>query len=363
MSSVGTRSIGAGERGSGWLRGPSFDLTFVLGVLSLALAAGGIALLGPSFFMAVLLADFWLLAYPHVASTFTRIALDRGSIRDNRFLLFGLPPMVLAATGAAAWVGGAVALNTIYFYWQSYHYTRQSYGIARAYRRSSQHSSQHSPQHSSQHSSQQDATGRDWLTDAVVLGFPLWGLLQRAAEQQPAFYGAPFLAPAVPWLVVHLAGAAALVSLTLWGVRQARALASGHREQLGTTLFVGSHVAITAVSYLIARDITKGWLFVNVWHNAQYIIFVWAANARRFQGGVDPERRFLSWMCQPERAVVYGAVCLGLGAAFYFALGRFASLLPSDVLPVVLTLHLAVNFHHYLVDSVIWRAPRLARAR
>ena len=61
-----------------WLRGPGFDLGLSLGVLALALALGDVALAHPALFVGVLLADVWLLAYPHVASTYTRIAFDRG---------------------------------------------------------------------------------------------------------------------------------------------------------------------------------------------------------------------------------------------------------------------------------------------
>ena len=88
--------------GAGWLRGPAFDLGLIVGVLGLALALGGVVSARPELLAPVLLVDFWLLAYPHVASTYTRVAFDRESIRAHRFLLFGLPPIVLLATAAVA---------------------------------------------------------------------------------------------------------------------------------------------------------------------------------------------------------------------------------------------------------------------
>jgi hypothetical protein len=137
-------------------------------------------------------------------------------------------------------------LNTVYFYWQSYHYTRQSYGIARAYRRAAG-----------------GAEGRDAWTDIVVLAFPIWGVLHRAAQ-----------------------------------------------------------------------------------------------HARRFAKGVEPSRPFLSWLSQPAHAGWYAAVCFSLPAVFYLVLGQTTSRLPQDVLPILLICHQAVNFHHYIVDAVIWRARR-----
>lgn len=333
-------SRGAGSA-SGWLRGPGFDLGFSFGVLALALLLGGAAALEPDLFNAVLFVDVWFLAYPHVASTFTRIAFDRESARANRFLLFGVPPLVLLATAGTAWLGGAALLNTVYFYWQSFHYTRQSQGIARAYRRTAG-----------------GAEGRDWLTDGVVLAFPVWGVLHRAAQQQSTFFGAPFWSPAVPREVVALAGAAAILMFAAWAWRQAGALRRGETRALGTTLFVASHVAITVVSYLVLAEITRGWLFINIWHNAQYVLFVWAANARRFARGVEPARPFVSWLSQPRHAGAYGAVCLGLSAAFYLALGQTTARFSQEVLPVMLICHQSVNFYHYVVDAVIWRSRR-----
>lgn len=335
--------VGLGHRAAatGWLRGPAFDVAFVGGVLALALALGAAGTIGPAAFMAVLTIDLWLLAYPHVASTFTRVALSRADARRHAFLLVGLPPIVLAATGGVAWLGGAVALNTLYFAWQTIHYTRQSDGVARAYRRASGARS----------------AGRDLLTDAVVYAFPVWGVLHRIDQRPTAFYGAPILVPSIPGVLAPLAGALAVTLLVAWSARQVRALRGG-APVLGLTLHVASHAVVTVVSYVIVDDVTEGWLFINVWHNAQYLAFVWVANARRFGRGVDPSHPVVSWLSQPRRVGWYAAVLLLLGGGFYLALGEVTATLPQHVLPVVLVVHLAVNFHHYLVDAVIWRAPR-----
>ncbi len=333
-------TVGAASAIRGWLWAPRFDLAFVGGVLALALALGAIATASPALFAAVLLADLWLLAYPHVASTFTRVDL-----RQHRFLLLGLPPLVLAATAGVAWAGGAIALNTVYFYWQSAHYTRQSDGIARAYRRATG----------------APAAGRDRWTDAVIYGFPLWGVIHRIEQRPTAFYGAPFLCPPLPPGLTTLVGAATLGALVVWAWRRALSLRAGE-ALLGGTLHVISHVVITAVAYFALADITSGWLFVNIWHNAQYLLFVWAANARRHApGSAGGPRAFgVAWLSQPRNVGWYALVCLAGSAVFYLLLGRTTAAMPQDVLPVVLVVHLAVNFHHYLVDAVIWRTPRPA---
>ncbi len=321
---------------SGWLRNPTFDLGLIVGVLALAIALGCVALVRPELLPWVLAADLWLLAYPHVASTFTRIAFDRKGVRAHRFLLFGLPPIVLAATAGATWLGGVIALNTIYFHWQAWHYTRQSYGIARAYDRSAR------------------ARANDRLTTFVIFAFPVWGLLHRAHQHPGAFYGAPLYSPPVPKEIVVASALVALTAFAAWTIRRLRAPADAPSD-VGHGLFVVSHVAITVVSYIVVTDVTKGWLFINIWHNAQYLVFVWAQNAKRFRGGVDPERAFLSRLSQRENAAAYVLVCAGIGIAFYFALGQATSRLSWQVIPLFLVCHQAVNFHHYLVDAVIWR--------
>ncbi len=325
-----------------WLRGPTFDLALIVGVLALALLLGGVAAAHPALFMTVLLADVWLLAYPHVASTYTRIAFDRPGARRNWFLLTVLPPLVLLATASAAWLGGVLILNTVYFYWQSWHYTRQSHGIARAYHRGAAR------------------PGRDRLADCVVYAFPLWGVLHRAHQQHPEFYATPLWSPPAPQFVVLAAAAFALTALLLWLRRHLRAARAGAPRSRGHALFILSHVVMTVVSYLLLSDITEGWLFINIWHNAQYLLFVWAMNARRFRGGLDPARPFLSRLCQRDQVLRYALVCVALGGLFYLALGQVTARISSQALPFVLVCHQAVNFHHYIVDSVIWRSRRPA---
>lgn len=342
MTAVARRS------GQGTLRSAPFDLALVAGVFALALALGAIALSSPTLFIVVVYADVWLLAYPHIASMYTRVAFDRESARAHRFLLFGLPPIVLVATAGVTWVGGVVALNTTYFYWQSWHYTRQSYGIARAYQRTTG----------------TPAMQRDLVSDCVVYAFPLWGLLHRANQRPPEFFGAPVWSPPVPHALVVAASVLALGSFAVWTWQRVRPDARvSQRPRTGHTLFVLSHVMMTVVSYVAVRDITRGWLFINIWHNAQYLLFVWAFNARRFEGGIEPARRFLSRISQRRNAGLYALAVLGISTAFYFVLGQVTARSSWTLLPLVLVTHQTVNFHHYIVDALIWRSPLKATRR
>ncbi len=327
------------EPTTGWLIGPRFDLGLILGVLVFALALCGLGTLGPALFAWVLLLDVWLLAYPHVASTYTRIAFDRASARRHWFLILALPPIMFAVTAGTFALGGLIALNTLYFTWQTWHYTRQSYGIARAYHRSAG-----------------APAVRDLASDVVVFAFPLWGFLHRLHQRPGEFFGMALWTPEVPRAAVILAGAVALGALAAWIWPMLR---PGPRARsAGLTLFVLTHVVITLVSYIVVPDITAGWLFINIWHNAQYLLFVWAMNARRFSGGVDPARGFLSRMCQRDRWLRYAAICLGLSTAFFFTFERLTAQVTWAVLPFALVCYQAFNFNHYVIDAVIWRSRR-----
>ncbi len=84
----------------GWLRNARFDLTLIVGVALLALTAGALVVLQPHWFYVLLALDLWLLGYPHVIATFTRLSFDMDSFRQNKFLVLGLPWIICAGTVA-----------------------------------------------------------------------------------------------------------------------------------------------------------------------------------------------------------------------------------------------------------------------
>ncbi|MCZ6665461.1 MAG: hypothetical protein O7B81_09165, partial [Gammaproteobacteria bacterium] len=97
-----------------------------------------------------------------------------------------------------------------------------------------------------------------------------------------------------------------------------------------------------------------GWLVVNIWHNAQYIVFVWLFNNNRFKSGTDPKARFLSTISQEQNAWRYFAVCFGLSTLIYLTISNVTAAL----LPLTIVIYQTINFHHYIVDGVIWKIRR-----
>jgi len=325
----------------GWLRNKTFDLNFVHGIAILAIVSGLTVIARPDLFDIVLLADLWLLGYHHVISTYTRLAFDRKSMRQNRFFLFVLPPIVLATTFGLAWWQGAWIVATVYLYWQWFHYTRQSWGISQIYR----------------------AKSGGLVTDSPLFAklcfylVPAYGILYRSWQAPDTFLFVPLRVVPVPELLVDIVGIAALLSVLAWSWQRVQAWRAGALP-VAHTGYMLTHFVIFLVGYRLIEDITCGWLVINIWHNAQYILFVWLFNTNRFKEGIDPEAPFLSEISQPKNILRYMAVCLIISTFVYAVTQGVTSNIVIAGLPLVIIFYQAVNFHHYIVDSVIWKVRK-----
>jgi len=127
------------------------------------------------------------------------------------------------------------------------------------------------------------------------------------------------------------------------------------------TLYICSHLLIFGIGYLATANINHGWLVLTVWHNCQYILTVWMYNNNRFKNSIDPSHRFLSSISQRSRVFTYLGVCLLLSTAAYgtlkYSLGWIAISMATS-LPLFAIVFQAINFHHYVIDAVIWKVRR-----
>lgn len=315
-------------------RHPGFDGLFIAGTLALALGMTAMASISPAMLLAIVLVDTWLFANPHVMATLTRIGASMADIRRHRFLIFGLPVIVLGGVVATVLAFEVAGLFTLYFCAQSYHVARQSFGIARAYRRSGMHPFR-----------------QDRLAEALIYLIAAWGLLARCAQAPETFLGYPIQLPAVPAQAANAMGVAAIACSACWLWRQARLALTGNIDWRHDG-FVASHAFTCFVAYIWITDITLGWLLINLWHNLQYLLFVWVQNIRRErQTHADKASETGLW----KNAARYGGVCLALGSMLYLAIDWAGTQLLWLGLPTVLIAHVTLGFHHYLVDGVIWK--------
>jgi hypothetical protein len=324
----------------GYLLNSGFDSLFVLGLPIFALLSALVVIQQPSLFPIVLAMDLWFFGYHHVVATYTRLCFDRESFRQHRFALFYLPPLVLAATLAVGLGIGVWAIVTIYLYWQWFHYARQSWGIAQIYRRKAEHK----------------FTEPEWFSKLAFWAVPVWGILQRSAEQPAAFIGLDLWTFPVPMWAAHAAGIATVLILGAWAFLRLRMWQRGELPVV-QTLYVITHFIIFGAAYVFIEDITYGWLAINIWHNLQYLLFVWLFNNQKFRGGIDPRAPLLSRLSQARNVALYFMVTLGITIVVYAGVQAFVADLLVLAIPVIL-LYQTANFHHYIVDSLIWKARK-----
>lgn len=328
-----------------WLDSLRFDTFFIIGVFVLAVASGIIVSIKPDLFIPVMMADVWLLGYHHVISTFTKLAGTKEDRKENWFLLYPLPLFVLIGVAALATVIGLWSIVTIYLFWQWFHYTRQSWGIAAFYKRKAGMKPSKIPR----------------LDEAVFWAIPLWGILHRSAQGWDEFLSLPVWMPDVPMELANVAGIVATIALVYWAYQRFQNYRKGSLS-IGLTMFELSHFSIFFIGYIALSEINHGWLVANIWHNAQYILFVWLYNTNRYKHVDKNERGVMAWISQksPIRALAYFALCLVVTTFFYKNLQFILSHISSGEIVLLMTLNIVifqtVNFHHYIVDSIIWKA-------
>lgn len=329
----------------GWLRDSSFDSLFIFGVLALALSGGLIVTQNPSLFPIVIFLDLWFLGYHHVISTFSKLAPTAEDRKENRFLIYYLPPIVLAIVLGIGFGIGVWSVVTIYLFWQWYHYTRQSYGITAYYRRKAAHPVPENP----------------LLSQAAIWSIPIWGMLHRCSQGWDHFLGLEVWLPPVPDEIVMVAAAVSCLLMGYWAVTRLWAWVKGVLP-MGQTLFTLSHFVAFYVGYIYIENINYGWLMINIWHNSQYILFVWLYNSNKYQKNPLQNFNLVSWASQKGygRLIAYFGGSLLITTMIYGGLQTGYDIVFNGHPEIIAMLYVVsfqtINFHHYIVDSIIWKS-------
>src|SRR5262249_7159299 len=226
----------------GWLRNAGFDLVFVVGTTALALGTAAAIATRENLFTWLLVPYLWLLGYPHLIATYTRTAFDRQSLWAHRFLNFGLPIVILGAIALLAGTVGTWPLVTTYLYWQWFHFTRQSYGVSRAYVRRAG-----------------VALPDEKLTHWLVYLVPIWGILYRSYQAPATCLGSELRVVPLPFEVVAAVGIVTTLLLIWWALGRAAAWLRGELT-VAHTLYMISHFAMFSAAYLLIPNIDHGWL-------------------------------------------------------------------------------------------------------
>jgi hypothetical protein len=317
-----------------------FDATLLVAPMVLGLLAAAFVTSNPAWYAAVVLADLWFLGYHHVVSTYTRLGFSSKSLLRNRVLAIYLLLAIVLATTALAFTAGAWVVASAFLYLQWFHYMRQGYGISRMYFRTTSHG--------------QAAGARDLLANLVIYVVPVYAIAHRSTTMGDMFLAMPVKTLAPPAVVVTTLGVAAALVVAAWFVRL------GHRVAVGTADvryegFILSHVVIFLCGYILIVDANVGWLAINIWHNLQYVLVVWMVNVKRYAGRTDADEPLLSRISQPGRPIAYFVCCLAITTLVYLGLNQFTVLVMGGGLAATLGIYMGINFHHYIVDALIWK--------
>jgi len=344
-----TQATAIAAPGAGWLYSRPFDLFLIFGTVLMGLAAGATWFMPHWIFNIVLLANLWLLGYQHVIATFTRLCFDKASFKRSWWLIFLLAPAVLGGVMLLAKFAGLWIIATIYLYAQWFHYSRQSWGISRAYERTAPHGY---------------VADRSWQTQAAFYSFPVLGILFRSWQHPATFLTMPVKFLPVSLGVVSALGAVCAGLFIVWLVRVYSDWKKGVLP-VAYTCFMFSHFFTFTVAYLVMPTIDSGWAILNVWHNMQYVMFVWMFNNRKFKDGVKTEARFLSYLSQKRNVVWYFGLSLLLTFIVYagIKLTLVSTMATASVLTASVIVYMTINFHHYIVDAIIWRMSWIRRER
>jgi hypothetical protein len=90
-------------------------------------------------------------------------------------------------------------------------------------------------------------------------------------------------------------------------------------------------------------------------------MIVWMFNNNRFKSGIDNQHPLLSVLSQNHvfNIACYLLVCLGITTVVYGLLDWTLNLAPLAGIPVAaMVVYQTINFHHYIVDSLIWKVRR-----
>ncbi|XDD46893.1 hypothetical protein AB3N60_02000 [Leptospira sp. WS39.C2] len=325
-----------------------FDFAFIFGTTLLACTMSGITVVWPLLFIPMLTVHSWLFGYEHLWSTYTRLLFHTNDRKRYWKLIWIVPPIVFLVLFTIGNTWGLKGIYLTYFIGQFFHTVRQSWGITQAYRHL--------------------AGGISWdsekLSELTLWSVPIWGFLNRCSEKPNEFLFQEFWLPPIPKMIVHTVGMVTVILLLYWVYNRLTAYLRGKLD-FGHTLFMISHFFVFFVGYIFIEELCSGWLLVNVWHNVQYIVYVWIYNRKRFVTGIDPKAKVLAWLSKNGQGYtfLYFIFTIILALPIYYLVPELGMTLDGFfqnlLIPMAIVLAMSFTFHHYIVDGVIWKRHNL----
>lgn len=336
-----TSAVSSPSRPPAIRMGMAFDLFYVILLPVICIVVGYAVAQSSDLFELALLLNLWLLGYHHVIATYTRVAFDTKSVREHRYEVLVLPFLVVAAVTCMITVWGAWLVGTVYLHWQWYHYTRQSEGVAKSYLMKCEN-----------HQGVQ-STWR-WFRAAFYI-VSVAPFLMAATRDTHKFLGHQVWMPPLDAGFMKWFAFAYVLAVIVMFVILIRWLVEKKTTMLHVAYLVG-HALIYGYAYGVCENLDEGWLALSMWHNTQYLLFVWMFNRKRFKNGVDASHPLVSYLSQPGRAMMYFLITMLVTLVVYGLLHQIiVSFMAGFVFQATVVAYQTLNFHHYIVDSRIWK--------
>jgi hypothetical protein len=321
---------------SAWMVSPAVDLAIFVGVTA--------ATLVPWVASDLLHVEgYWILAFvalangPHLISTWTRVYLPRRE-RFRRPLHYWVMPGLMAAFAVGCFVAGGRGpqlVRTVIFYWASWHFASQSWGVLRIYQR--------------KHGAV--GTRAAQLERALVYLPALFCVMRRVYTGPWGLFGVEILHPHLrAWMVNTVGG----VTVALSALYLVLCAPQWIKHWVRPVYLVSSAFGFI-MPYLVIKNGTSAFAAAALWHAIQYIGIVWLYNRRRYAGAIDPDAHVISYVSQPGRSIHYVAL-IALCALTVYALALVVTLVAKvPFQSFALTLWTALTLGHYYLDGVIWK--------
>lgn len=350
------------EGGRSWIVSRRFDLAFFHGS---ALAVVLVWAMSRAWHWPA----FWIMAFvgvasngPHLASTWTRVYLDRREFVQRPISFVGVPLAIMAsilamliwgrqlvpvlpagnlASDLAPIAGDPGRLfNSIVLYWATWHFAAQCYGLLRLYQR---------------RSGEAERTGHKAEASFIFL-VALAGLVWRLHFGPRDLFGREAMAPPIPRALVWAAMAGVVVS-SAWVVSDHVRLRAGGVawSRLG---FLAAVLVGFWVPFLAIPSGTDAFFAAACWHGFQYLGIVYFYNKNKHAKGTPDGARLIHWVSQPGRGWAYAALLLAMaGGALGLVRGLSVALGRSEF-EVGLVIWTGLTLSHYWIDGLIWKVRR-----
>jgi hypothetical protein len=314
-----------------WIESLGFDGVFFLysPLVTLPLALAPL-LIAPQ--LAVL---FFLLAFPHYASTFSFYFWDENRQRHAArwFAFFAGPVIIVVCYWALFYFQVPRLMQLVLFVWNVYHVARQSCGITSIYRH---------------RAGVMDNTAKQSTNFAIIAANFAFAFFNIGTHPQ---FG-PFLreiSPRATPLLQSILAVTALAGLASLAKSVRQRTIAGQKPLTPEIVFIVTSIAIFH-PYLWARSSGMATAMMLLPHYLQYLGIVWLLHRRRFRTAEgSPGQRVLQKLSTNMPLLLL--VLAGIGASF--AVSEII-LRHTGHERIFETMYLLLAFEHFYLDGVFW---------